>query len=305
MRLLRIGRFAAEGINAARLRSLGACGLALAACAQGTGPAGDDDDDMPADARVDASVDAPTDAWQQDDAPNDAPDIDANVDAAVDAAIDAAVDAATDGTVIDGPVIDAPIDGPPVDAPIDGPPVDAPIDAPCTPTTTQLLINPAFDGAPIGMGWVDQPFDPGYPLITSDDGAPEHTAPNKAWLGGWLGDFSLDATDQLYQQVTVPANATSLVVRGQYWVATDESPGSTVYDDSQVELLNSSGGLLQTALTVSNVGPTTGWTPFQTVFGSAYAGQTVRLRFRSANDFSLPSSFFYDSIVLEATIACP
>ena len=105
--------------------------------------------------------------------------------------------------------------------------------------------------------------------------------------------------------VVVPAGTATLTVRGQYWVATDESPGSTVYDDSQVELLNSSGGLLQTVLTVSNVGPTTGWTPFQVVFGSSYAGQTVRLRFRSANDFSLPSSFFYDSIALEATTACP
>lgn len=298
-----------------RLLSFGALTLALAACAQGTGPSGDDDDDMPADARVDS----PVDAWVQDDAPNDAPDIDAAVDAATDAAIDgpmidAAVDAATDGPLTDGPtdgpltdgpVTDAPIDGPPVDAPIDGPPVDAPIDAPCTPTTTQLLVNPAFDGVPMGTGWVDQPFDPGYPLITSDDGAPEHTAPNKAWLGGWLGEIFADATDQLYQQVTVPAGTTSLTVRGQYWVATDEDPGSTVYDDSQVELLNSSGGLLQTALTVSNVGPTTAWTPFQVVFGSSYAGQTVRLRFRSANDFSLPTSFFYDSIALEATIACP
>ena len=196
------------------------------------------------------------------------------------------------------PVVDAPA----IDAAIDAPPVDAPIDAPCTPTTTQLLVNPAFDAAPIGTGWVDQPFDPGFPLITSDDGAPEHTAPNKAWLGGWVGDIFTDATDQLYQQVTVPANATALSVRGQYWVATDESPGSTVYDDSQVELLDGAGGLLQTALTVSNVGPTTAWTPFQTVFASAHAGQTVRLRFRSTNDFSLETSFFFDSLALDATI---
>jgi hypothetical protein len=282
-----------------RFLVIGAVGLALAACAQGTGPAGDDDDDTRPDARVDgpladAAVDAPD---------VDGPDLDGPVDAATDGpVVDAAVDAATDGAPIDGPVVDGPV----VDAPIDGTPIDAPIDAPCTPTTMQILINPAFDGAPIGTGWVDQPFDPGFPLITPDDGAPEHTAPNKAWLGGWLGEFfGPNATDQLYQQVVVPAGTTALSLRGQYWVATDESPGSTVYDDSRVELLNSSGGLLQSALTVSNVGPTTGWTPFQTVFGNAYAGQTVRVRFRSSNDFSLATSFFYDSVALEATIACP
>ena len=34
----------------------------------------------------------------------------------------------------------------------------------------------------------------------------------------------------------------------------------------------------------------------------AQAGQTVKIRFRSTNDFSLETSFFFDSLALDATI---
>ncbi len=260
--------------------SLGVSVLLLA-CATG-GSSGD----PPVDAAVGLDG-APTDGAP----PTDAPDVDAppTTDAAVtDAAVtDAAV---TDAAVTDAAVTDA--------ASPDAMVTDAGTDA-CTPITTQLLINPAFDNEPVGTGWTQVAFDPSYPLITPDDGIPEHTAPYKAWLGG-LFSFS----DDMYQQVTVPAGTTMLVVRGQYEVRTGES-GTTVYDRGWLELVNSSNGLLQGVLTLTNATPTTAWTPFQLQFASPYAGQVVRLRLRSTNDFSLATSFYFDSFQLEATIGCP
>ncbi len=258
--------------------------LATGACATG---ASSDDDDTP-DARIDASrVDGPVAI----DAPAiDAPEIDA-------AAIDAA---AIDATV----AIDAGIDGA---TPIDGAlPVDASIDAPgCTPTTQQLLANANLDGTPLGTGWAETRIDPAAPLITADTpGLAAHTTPNRIWLGGIAGDIFEDAQDALEQTVTIPANTTALVLRGQYGVLTSET-GTTVYDDARVELLSTGGTVLETVQTLSNAGPTTTWVALNYSFAAPRAGQTVRLRFRSANDFSNETSFFWDTLALEATLACP
>jgi hypothetical protein len=265
------------------LPAAGLC-LAFAACAQGTN-SGDDDDDSPTDARrIDSAGGDP-------DGP--APD-GATVDATP-----------TDGAAIDGAPIDgALIDGALVDAmtPIDAPP---PIDAACMPTTMQLLVNPSFDAAPVGTGWTQTPIDPTYPLITGDDGIVEQTAPYKAWMGGLEAPGLGTVSNELYQQVTVPAGTTQLLVRGFYEVRTAEAASSTVYDGGAVELTSSGGVVLENVLTMGNPTPTTVWTQFQRTFASPYAGQTVRLRFRSTNDFLDPTSFYFDTIVLQATVGCP
>lgn len=207
-----------------------------------------------------------------------------------------------DGALIDGPATDGTqIDAAPIDArPIDARPIDAaiPIDAPamCTPVVTQRLVNPAFDANPIGTGWIETLIDPIYPLITPDDGVPEHTAPNKVWMGGLLsGD------DEVRQDIAIPAGTTRLLLRGQYDVRTDEFfPG--VYDTSSVVLTTPTNVVLETVLAVDDDDGTAAWTPFQRIFTQTYAGQTVRVRIRSHNDESDVSSFFYDTFFLEATV---
>jgi hypothetical protein len=183
------------------------------------------------------------------------------------------------------------------DAAIDAMATDAAVDAGCTTMVLQRLTNPAFDLAPMGTGWVQTPHNAAYPIITGDDGLVEHTAPYKAWLGGW----DETATDIMYQQVTIPAGTTMLTVRGQYAVSTDET-GTTVYDTCTVQLQNSSGGLLQNVMSLSNVTLQANWTPFTFTFSSPYAGQTVRLYFRADSDISNATAFFFDTLFLEATV---
>lgn len=202
----------------------------------------------------------------------------------------------TDGPAIDGPVIDgALIDARPIDAAV---PIDAAtaIDAACTPVVVQKLLNPAFDGSPLGTGWVETLIDPTYPLITPDDGVVEDTAPNKAWMGGLLsGD------DELRQDVLIPAGTTRLVLRGKYDLRTDEFfPG--VYDNVTIALTTPANVVLETVLATDDDHATTVWTPFQRIFNQTYAGQTVRVRIRSHNDDSDATSFFFDSFALEATV---
>ena len=204
------------------------------------------------------------------------------------------------------PHIDAAIDAPPhIDAAIDAAPmIDAPPDA-CVPITTELLANPVFDLTPQGTGWTETNIDNAYPIITADDGITEQTAPYKAWLGGWAGtDKSVTSlTDQLYQDVVVPAGTTSLVLTGYYEVRTAET-GTTVYDTGNVDLLQTNGTPIEAVMALSNAAPTTAWTPLSHTFGGNLSGMTVRLRFTTTNDVSNPTSFYFDTLSLKAT-HCP
>jgi hypothetical protein len=256
------------------VRTLAAATCALvAACASGSDNGGGE-----VDARA---TDAPP--LETDAASSDTPDVDAT-----------SVDAASiDATAIDAASIDA--------ASIDATSIDAAnTDAGCTTMVLQRLANPAFDATPLGTGWIQTPHDAAFPIITDADGNTgmvEHTAPNKAWLGGW----DETAIDVLYQDVAIPAGTTQLTLRGQYWTATDET-GTSVYDTCTVQLQNTSGGVLQNVMTLSNRTPVSVWTAFNFTFTSPQAGQTVRLNVRASSDISNATAFWFDSLALEATV---
>ena len=232
------------------------------------------------------------------------------IDGAVDVAIDTPdTDAAIDAA-IDAPAIDAAIDAPPVDAAIDAPlPIDAPIDAPlpidappCTPGTTQLLVNPAFDLAPEGTGWLQMPFDALYPPITTDQLA--SPAPDTPTRHAWLGGFD-SATDSIEQTVTIPAGTTSLVLRGRRATITNETTTTTVYDTSTVDLMTTTGTVIENAVTVTNLTASATYASWLKTFATPHAGETVKVRLRSTTDVSQTTNFFYDSLALEATTSCP
>jgi hypothetical protein len=194
----------------------------------------------------------------------------------------------------------APPPPPPPDAPPPPPPPDA-----CIPMTTQLLANASLDQSPQGAGWVEHVIKAGFPLITPEDnktGPIEHTAPYKAWLGGFTGN---GVTDVLYQDVAIPAATQQLALTGFHDVRTDEPAGSAAYDTAAIELTQPSGAVIATALGVSNATPQTAWTFFNHTFTQNLSGQTVRLRITSTNDGGYPTSFYFDTLALTATHGCP
>lgn len=214
------------------------------------------------------------------------------------------VDAAIDAPLIDAPPIDAPmIDAPMIDAPIliDAPMIDAPPDA-CVPVVTELLVNPVFDLSPVGTGWQQTLIHPAAPLVTGDDGIAEHTAPYKAWLGGIEAETA-SVTDVLWQDVTVPAGTTQLVLTGYYEVRTSETT-AILYDTASFDLTMTNGTPIQNLRSLSNLTPTTAWTAITHTFTQNLAGQTVRLRMTSSNDFLNVTNFFFDTLSLRAT-HCP
>ena len=87
-----------------------------------------------------------------------------------------------------------------------------------------------------------------------------------------------------------------------FWLHIDtaETTTSTVYDTLKVQVLNSSGAVLATLATYSNLNHNTGYR--QHTFNLAsYAGQSVRLKFTGAEDYTLQTSFVLDDTAINVS----
>ena len=118
-----------------------------------------------------------------------------------------------------------------------------------------------------------------------------HTGTHSAYLGGYN-----NGTDTIYQQVTIPATATSASL-SYWWYKTTQEACCTPYDYMYVQVLNSSGAVLGTLQTLNNASTGNTWTK-STFSLLAYKGQTVRIYFKVTTDPSLVTSFFVDDVSL-------
>src|SRR5262249_55400545 len=135
-------------------------------------------------------------------------------------------------------------------------------------------------------------------------GVPEHTAPRKAWLGGFEAPLGEILADSLVQTVTIPANTTQLVISGVYDGRNHEAPSPTSYDTPEPFVARTDGSMFATVLALSNATPKAGWTAFAYTFTQNLSGKTVRVRLSSTNDELDPTSFYFDSLALTATQGC-
>jgi hypothetical protein len=103
-----------------------------------------------------------------------------------------------------------------------------------------------------------------------------------------LAGGTVSSTQSATQQVTVPTGATSQTLSFRTYVTTSES-GTTAYDRLNIQ---ANGTTLKTFSNASTKGS---W--FTTsVDLSAYAGQTITLKFQAVNDSTLPTSFYVDVV---------
>jgi hypothetical protein len=176
----------------------------------------------------------------------------------------------------------------------------------CVPVVSELLQNPSLDLTPMGTGWQQTPIDAMFPLITDQDGPAEHSAPYKAWLGGFVAPtFGGTVTDVLWQDVVVPAGTTQLSLSYVHLVGTQESASATTaFDTASVAITQTSGTVIANVNSFSNLTPFTTWTVASFTVPQNLSGQTIRLRLTSSNDDSFTTNFFFDSFSLTAT-HCP
>ncbi|HSS22117.1 MAG TPA: M36 family metallopeptidase [Pyrinomonadaceae bacterium] len=145
---------------------------------------------------------------------------------------------------------------------------------------TNLLVNPGFETGT--TPWVISG------ATTRSTGSFPHSGTAYMILG-----INNSSTSTLYQTVTVPSGGANL----NFWlnITTSEAPG-TIFDRLFIEVRSTSGTLLATLATFSNVDSGTAGVyvlrgPYNL---GAFAGQTVRIQFRATNDVTLPTSFRVD-----------
>jgi hypothetical protein len=153
-------------------------------------------------------------------------------------------------------------------------------------TAGQLLTNPGFESGT--TPWVASQTD----VVADETKEPAHTGSYDAWLDG----RGTTHTDTIAQTVSLPSGCSSY--QFSYWLHVDTAePTTKAYDKLSVQVLSSSGAVLGTIGSFSNQNAKTGYTQ-ETANLSAYAGQSVTLKFTGTEDSQKQTSFVVDDTAL-------
>ena len=153
--------------------------------------------------------------------------------------------------------------------------------------SSQLLGNTGFETGSAA------PWSASSGVIDNSSSEPAHQGSWKAWMDG----YGQSHTDTVSQKVSIPSSKTSATLQYYLHIDTAETTSSTAYDKLSVQVLNSSGTVLGTLATFSNLNKVSGYA-VHTANLSKYIGQTVTLRFRGTEDSSLQTSFVLDDVTL-------
>lgn len=161
-------------------------------------------------------------------------------------------------------------------------------------TAAQLLGNPGFETGSASPWTVTSTHSP-VSVIEDSSTEPAHSGSYDAWLDGW----GAATTDTVAQSVTIPAGCKTAAFSFYLHIDTAET-GSTAYDTLSVQVLNSSGTVLATLATFSNLNKASGYTQ-HTYSLAAYAGQNVTVKFTGTEGSKLQTSFVLDDTALNVS----
>lgn len=159
-------------------------------------------------------------------------------------------------------------------------------------TTTQVLGNPGFENG----STMPSPWTPTAGVINNSASEPPHGGTWDAWLNG----YGTTHTDTLMQQVSIPSTATSATLTFWLHIDTAETTTTSAFDTLAVQVRNSSGTVLSTLKTFSNLNKNTGYAQ-QSFDLSSFKGQTIQINFVGTEDSSLQTSFVLDDFALNVT----
>ncbi|HXA85216.1 MAG TPA: alkaline phosphatase family protein [Candidatus Dormibacteraeota bacterium] len=159
-------------------------------------------------------------------------------------------------------------------------------------TTTQVLGNPGFENGSTNPA----PWTATASVISNSTSEPAHSGTWKAWLDG----YGATHTDTLMQQVAIASNATAATLTFWLHIDTAETSTTTAFDTLALQIRNSSGTVLSTLKTFSNLDKNTGFAQ-QTFDLTSFKGQTIQINFVGTEDASLQTSFVLDDFALNVT----
>jgi hypothetical protein len=164
-------------------------------------------------------------------------------------------------------------------------------------TTTQILRNPGFEnGATNPSPWTVTTSASTNRIVNSSSTEPPHSGTFDAWLDG----HGSTTTDSIVQTVTIPANATAASLSFWLHIDTAETSTTTAFDTLMVQVRNTSGSVLSTLKTYSNLNHAAGYAQ-QTFDLTSFKGQTIQIFLQGKEDFTLQTSFVVDDFALNVT----
>ena len=158
-------------------------------------------------------------------------------------------------------------------------------------TAAQLIGNTGFETGSI-TPWTST----AGVLASTSDGVPAHSG---SWLA-WLDGYGSPHTDTLAQTVTIPVGCRSASL--SFWLDINTTdPTTRAYDTFTAQVLNSSGSVLATLATYSNLNHTSGYS--QHTFSLApYIGQRITIKFTGTETLSgYNTNFFEDDNALNVS----
>jgi hypothetical protein len=159
-------------------------------------------------------------------------------------------------------------------------------------TAQQLIGNPGFE-----TGSISPWSSTSGVLADTAEGAPAHSG---SWLA-WLDGYASSHTDTLSQTVTIPATCKSAQLSFWLYIQTND-PTNKAYDTFTVHVLNSSGTVLSTLATLSNLNTTGGYSQYSYSV-APYIGQKITLKFTGKETLNNGdnTSFFEDDNALNVS----
>ena len=154
--------------------------------------------------------------------------------------------------------------------------------------STQLLGNTGFEN-----GTATAPWTLSSGVINNSTSEPPHAGSWDAWMDG----YGRTHTDTSSQTVAIPAGKTSATLQYYLHIDTAETTTTTAYDTLKVQVTNTSGTVLATLATWSNLNHANGYV-VHTASMAPYIGQTVVIKFTGTEDVSLQTSFVLDDVTL-------
>jgi hypothetical protein len=151
---------------------------------------------------------------------------------------------------------------------------------------TQILANPGFESG--SSSWTASSG-----VINTSTSEAAHSGSWKAWLDG----YGTTHTDTLLQQVAIFSSHTTATLTFWLHIDTAETTTTTAYDKLTVQVRNSSGTVLKTLATYSNLNHNTGYAQ-KTFDLSAYIGQTIQIYLAGTEDSQKQTSFVVDDFAL-------
>ena len=151
----------------------------------------------------------------------------------------------------------------------------------------QLLLNPGFESG------VATPWTMTAGVLDSSTSEPAHSGSWKAWMDG----YGRAHTDSIVQTVAIPSTVTTATLSFWLHIDTAETTTTAANDTLKVQIRNSSGTVLATLATYSNLNKNTGYA--QKSFDiSAYKGQTIQVYLVGVENSSRQTSFVVDDFAL-------